>query len=209
MHLTSESFEANGAIPPEFAFGKMHPKEHFALSENRNPHLAWSGAPAGTRSYAVLCVDSDVPTSGEDVNKEGRTVSRELPRTEFTHWIMVDVAADVTEIAAGSCSDGVTPRGKAAPPGPPGSRQGVTNYTDWFAGDPDMAGTYRGYDGPAPPWNDELLHHYQFEVCALDVERLDVRDDFRLADVRAAMEGHVLDRAVLTGTYSLNPALEV
>ena len=49
---------------------------------------------------------------------------------------------------------------------------GVNNYTDWFAGDEQMAGDYGGYDGPCPPWNDELLHHYRFTLYALDVPSL-------------------------------------
>ncbi|MEM7308597.1 MAG: YbhB/YbcL family Raf kinase inhibitor-like protein [Planctomycetota bacterium] len=207
MQVTSDSFQPDGPIPSEFAFGKMHPEDHFELSDNRNPHVAWGGAPEGTRSFAVLCIDSTAPTSGEDVNQEGRTVSKDLPRADFVHWVLVDVPSHVNEIAAGSCSDGVTPGGKQDPPGPAGSRQGVTDYTAWFAGDPAMGGTYYGYDGPAPPWNDELAHHYRFEVLALDVERLDLPEDFQLADVRAAAEGHVLASGSVVGTYTLNPEL--
>ena len=71
-----------------------------------------------------------------------------------------------------------------------------------------MGGNYFGYDGPCPPWNDEILHHYVFTVYALDVPRLGVSGAFTGKDVLKAMEGHILDRAVLTGIYTLNPALE-
>ena len=92
-------------------------------------------------------------------------------------------------------------------PGPAGSRQGVNDYTGWFADDADMGGAYKGYDGPCPPWNDELVHHYTYAVHALDVAALDVEGDFTAADVRAAMEGHVLASASITGTYTNNPSL--
>ena len=207
MNLTSDSFPADGPIPAAFAFCKPDPETHATFSDNRSPHLAWSGAPEGTRSFVVTCIDDDVPTVGDDVNIEGRTVPADLPRTEFVHWLMVDVPADVTVLAEGACGAGVTPGGKSAPPGPAGARQGVNDYTGWFAGDADMGGTYLGYDGPGPPWNDERLHHYHFEVAALDVERLGVPDDFGLAELRAAMEGHVLARARVTGTYTQNPDL--
>jgi Raf kinase inhibitor-like YbhB/YbcL family protein len=84
-------------------------------------------------------------------------------------------------------------------------RHGLNDYTGWFAGDSDMEGKYFGYDGPGPPWNDELVHRYQFTVYALDVPRLTIEGEFNGADVLAAIQGHVLDEATITGTYTLNP----
>jgi Raf kinase inhibitor-like YbhB/YbcL family protein len=209
MELTSTSFADGAPIPPRCAFARMDPEAHFALSDNENPQLAWRGVPEATRSFALLVVDSDVPSVGDDVNQEEKRVRADLPRVDFVHWVMIDVPADVREIAAGACSSGVTPRGKREPAGPRGARQGRNDYGGWFAGDPGMAGTYLGYDGPAPPWNDERLHRYRFELVALDVPRLDVPPgDFGIDDVRRAMEGHVLARATSTGTYTLNPELE-
>ena len=101
----------------------------------------------------------------------------------------------------------VVPRGKREPFGPPGTKQGINDFTSWFAADKDMAGDYYGYDGPCPPWNDDLIHHYHFHVYALDVATLGVSGRFTAADVRAAMQGHVLGEAVVTGTYTLNVAL--
>lgn len=207
MFLESDDFDHQAPIPAEFALARPDSALHSVLSANRNPGLAWGDVPAGARSLVLLCIDVDVPTVGDDVNQEGRSVSRDLPRTEFVHWMMVDVPPSSRGVAAGECSDGVIPGGKADPPGPAGARQGANDYTGWFAGDPGMAGTWRGYDGPGPPWNDELVHHYHFQLFALDVERLDVPDDFTLAEVRAAMDGHVLAQAELVGTYTQNPAL--
>ena len=205
MRLSSKSFDDSRPIPERHAFARVDPSAHAAPSDDESPHLAWSGAPDRTRSIALLCIDPDAPSVGDDVNKEGRTVRKDLPRAEFVHWVMVDVRPDVRELAAGSCGRGVTPGGKRSPPGPPGARQGKNDYTGWFAADPAMAGTYLGYDGPAPPWNDERVHRYRFEVFALDVERLAVDGEFTAADARRAMQGHVLASASLTGTYTLNP----
>ncbi len=205
MQVRSNSIQHDAPIGAAFAFGRPDPETHIALSDNRSPHLAWTGAPDGTQSFAVLCIDPDVPTVGDDVNQEGRVVPASLPRTDFVHWVLVDVAPSCTELAEGSCGDGVVARGKQEPPGPEGSRQGVNDYTAWFAGDADMSGTYKGYDGPCPPWNDELVHHYTFTVYALDVPRLEVSGDFTAADVKAAMGGHVLASAAITVTYTNNP----
>jgi Raf kinase inhibitor-like YbhB/YbcL family protein len=136
-----------------------------------------------------------------------RTVSRDLPRAEFHHWVIVDIPRDVHAIETGTCSDGITVGGKTDPPGPAGSRQGVNDYTGWFAGDESMQGTYYGYDGPAPPWNDELVHRYHFRLFATDLERCPVEGAFTAPDALKAIRGHVLAEAIHTGTYTLNPAL--
>lgn len=205
MHLRSDSFEDGAAIPAEFAFGK--PGDPVALSANRSPHLAWRDAPAGTRSFVITLIDPDVPSRGDDVNQAGREVPTSLPRVEFVHWLLANVPAACGELAAGSCSDGITAHGKREPFGPPGSVQGKNDYTGWFAGDAAMAGDYLGYDGPCPPWNDALEHRYRFTVHALDVAHLALQPGFTLAELRAAMAGHVLAEASLTGRYTLNKRL--
>ncbi len=205
MQLRSDNFQNGQPIPATFAFGKR--ADPFALSDNHSPHLAWRDAPPGTRSFVLTCIDPDVPSQGDDVNQHGRTVSADLPRVEFVHWLMANVPAECGELAAGACSDEVTPRGKRNPFGPPGSVQGLNDFTGWFAGDADMDGRYLGYDGPCPPWNDALLHHYHFTVHALGVATLPLDQGFSREQLRAAMAGHVLGEAELVGTYSLNPAV--
>jgi Raf kinase inhibitor-like YbhB/YbcL family protein len=207
MKLTSTSFADGQRIPGEFAFCIPDPGHHVCLGRNLNPQLAWSGAPAGTRSFALICHDPDVPSRGDDVNQEGRSVPASLPRVDFFHWVLVDLPVAVNAIKEGEFSDDVTPRGKAGPQAAQGTRQGVNNYTDWFAGDNDMRGDYFGYDGPCPPWNDEIVHRYVFTVFALDVDRLALDGSFGGPEVRAAMKGHILAEASLTGTYTLNPKL--
>ncbi|WP_147653860.1 YbhB/YbcL family Raf kinase inhibitor-like protein [Vulcaniibacterium gelatinicum] len=200
MRIWSESFEHRQRIPAEFAMGTPD-----GFGGNRNPHLAWDGVPAGTRSFVLMCIDTDVPTVAEMVGKPGVEIPVEQPRTEFVHWVMADIPAEVRAIAAGSCSDGVTPRGKRNPPGPPGARQGLNDYTGWFAGDADMGGDYYGYDGPYPPPNDLRLHRYFFRLFALDTPRLALPARFTAADVFQAMHAHLLGETALYGTYSLHP----
>ena len=207
MKVWSESFSAGGAIPPACAFGKHDPESRFALSDNRSPHIAWSDVPEGAKSLVLICHDTDVPSRPDEVNQEGKTVPADLPRVDFYHWVMVDVPADCRIIDEGACSSGVTAGGKDAPSGPRGSRQGRNDYTAWFSGDADMGGDYQGYDGPAPPWNDTIMHHYHFKIFATDLDRCPVDGVFGGADVLAAIEGHVLAEASIVGTYTLNPNL--
>lgn len=207
MQISSPDFPDGGRIPATFAFATADPETHARLSDNVSPQLDFADVPDGARSLVLLCVDPDVPSVGDDVNVEGRTVSQDLPRVEFSHWILANLPADSRGLARGEGGQGVTPGGKSAIEGPQGSRQGVNDFTGWFAGDPEMAGLYRGYDGPGPPWNDERLHRYLFCLYALDVAELELSDAFELADVRAAMEGHLLAEAVHTGSYSTWPPL--
>lgn len=159
MKLTSSSFQDNGALPGEFAFCVIDAKTQMTMSKNRNPQLAWSEVPAGTKSFALICHDYNVRSVADDVNQEGRSTAATLRRDDFYHCLPVDLPATVSSIAAGGFSDGITPRGKPGPAGPQGTRQGNNDYTWWFSTDKDMAGNYFGYDGCCPPCNDSILHH--------------------------------------------------
>lgn len=199
MRIHSDSFENGKPIPAQYAMGTPE-----GFGGNRNPHLAWDDVPSGTRSFALLCVDPDAPTVPETVGREDLQIPVEQPRGDFVHWAMIDIDAAVRVIEAGSYSDGITAKGKRTPPGPAAARQGLNDYTGWFAGDADMGGDYFGYDGPYPPFNDLRTHRYFFRLFALEVETLPLAERFTAADVFRALHGHVLGEALVHGTYSLN-----
>lgn len=209
MKLSSTSISDGQPVALEFAFCNPDPESHVTLGPNRNPQLSWEDAPEGTRSFVVICYDPDVPSKPDDVNQEGRTVPADLLRIDFYHWVLVDIPAGVSVIEEGADSGEVTAGGKGQTTGPHGSRRGINNFTDWFTGDADMGGDYYGYDGPCPPWNDSIPHHYIFTVYALDIDRCPVEGRFGGPEVVAAIEGHVLAQASITGSYSLNPDVPV
>ena len=79
----------------DVAEGRPLDDRHVAAKGNTSPHLSWSGAPDGTKSYVVTAYDPDAPTP-----------------SGFWHWVAVDISADVTELAAGAGdSDDTLPGG--------------------------------------------------------------------------------------------------
>jgi Raf kinase inhibitor-like YbhB/YbcL family protein len=202
MQLRSDSFRPYDFLDARFALGRPDGQKA-TFSENTNPHLAWDAVPEGTRSFAVLCWDPEVPSRGDDVNQEGRDVPIELPRVDFFHWVTCDLPASLREIPEGSHSSGVTERGKAPGATPHGGLQGSNDYKGWFAGS-DLAGEWAGYDGPFQPWNDPRVHAYVFAVFALDVPSLGLSGSFSGHDVRKAMQGHILGEARRIGLYNLH-----
>jgi len=192
MKLTSACFGDEQKIPVECAFCAPDARTRVTLSTNLNPDLSWSDLPSGTRSLVLVCHDRDVPSKADDVNQD-----------DFFHWVLMDIPAEARSLAEGEGSQGIQPRGKSGPDAGHGRRHGSNDYTLWFKGDAAMEGTYFGYDGPCPPFNDTVIHPYTFTLYALDVARCPVEGVVDGRAVRQAIEGHVLASATLIGTYTL------
>ena len=205
LTVTIDGWVDGTAIPERFAFGVPGKDGPMELGPNRSPAIHWTGAPPATRAFAIICHDPDVPSVPDDVNREGRVIKADLPRVDFYHWVLVDIPATMSELPEGGDSDQAIVGGKPVGATPYGLR-GLNNYTNFLAGT-EMQGDYGGYDGPCPPWNDELLHHYIFTVYALDIETLGLSGGFGGKEALTAMNGHILASGQFSGTYSLNPAL--
>ncbi|AHV92196.1 phosphatidylethanolamine-binding family protein [Bordetella holmesii ATCC 51541] len=113
MKLASLSFTDNESIPERYAFGRIDPQSRIALADNFNPQFSWDDVPEGTKSFALLCHDPDVPSKPDDVNQDGREVPAALPRVDFFHWVLIDLAPNLREIQEGAFSDGITPGARA------------------------------------------------------------------------------------------------
>lgn len=207
LQVTLPKVPHNTVIPAEYAFCVEDGKGKAKLGANKSPEISWSGAPSGTQSFVLLAVDPVVPSKADHVNKEGVSVSKDLPRVDFYHWVLVDIPKEITQLPTGAESAQVVAKGKPAGAQKHGIR-GLNNYTDWFASNKDMSGNYAGYDGPCPPWNDELIHAYHFKVFALDIPSLKLTGDFKGPEVMKAMRGHILASGESVGLYKLNRSVK-
>jgi|GEM_PF-97026 len=164
---------------------------------NISPAINWSAGPAGTKSYTLIMVDKDVPASFENANKAGKEIAVNTPRQNFYHWVLADIPTATMGLLEGKASKGITPGGKPTGRTAYGTN-GRNDYVKVFGG------TFGGYDGPCPPWNDLRLHHYHFVVYALDIPSLGLPNTMTGPQAEAAMEGHILGKGEIVGIYSNN-----
>jgi len=80
LTVTSAVFRDGQTIPASAVFDGMG-----CTGNNQSPDLAWSGAPAGTKSFAVTIHDPDAPTT-----------------VGFVHWVLFDIPSGAASLAAGA-----------------------------------------------------------------------------------------------------------
>ena len=156
------------------------------------PTIRWSGAPAGTKSFAVFMMDPDVPADFTDAGIVGKVIAEDAKRQDFFHWGVVDIAADVNVIQGGLAKLPLA-SGRELP-----NDLGAAGYVP----SPGQ------YGGPCPPWNDARIHHYHFIVLALaDGSVFKEGESAKAAFTRLIDSPSVLGKATVVGTYTLNQKL--
>ncbi|HVJ35377.1 MAG TPA: YbhB/YbcL family Raf kinase inhibitor-like protein [Terriglobia bacterium] len=198
-----DGLDPQGRFADAQAFCRPAVEGHVAAGADISPAVRWSRGPYGTRSFALLLQDADVPVDFSTANQEGKVIAVEAPRRTITHWVLVDIPVKVTSLQAGVEGDRLTPKGKPQIATDHG-RRGLNDYGPFMASNLDMAGDYAGYDGPCPPWNDQRLHHYTLTVFALSVGHLPVEGKFDGGAVLEAIEPYILAKGSASATYSLN-----
>jgi Raf kinase inhibitor-like YbhB/YbcL family protein len=157
--LSSPEIKANQTIPKSFEFNGFG-----CSGENKSPALKWSGAPKDTKSFAVTVYDPDAPTG-----------------SGWWHWVVINIPAEVTELAsnAGALNSTTLPKGAV---------QGRTDY-----------GT-AAWGGTCPPQGDKP-HRYIFTVYALKADKLEVPADATAALTGYMIHGNMLGKASITAKY--------
>lgn len=93
--LTSTAFEHEGEIPSKYTCD----------GQDISPPLAWSGAPEGTKSFALIVDDPDAPDP-------------KAPKMVWVHWVLYAIPSKTSGLA----------EGVSAPALPPGTREGVNDW---------------------------------------------------------------------------------
>jgi len=206
LKIGVDSIKSGGMIPTKYGFCMPAAQGHLGPGPDISPPVSWSKGPKGTQSYAVILTDTDSPKTDRDkMNKEGMTVPKTAERQTFYHWVLVDIPADVRALKEGNDSATRVVHGKPATQ-PAVGKHGLNMFTVVTAANDALKGKYYGYDGPCPPWNDENVHHYHFNVYALSVKSLGLPADFDGPAALEAMKGKILAEGKLDAIYTTNPA---
>ncbi len=93
--LTSTAFADHGEIP----------KQYTCEGADISPPLKWSGAPPGTRSFALIVDDPDAPDP-------------RAPKMTWVHWVIENIPADAQALPEGAAARGL----------PTGAVQGLNDW---------------------------------------------------------------------------------
>lgn len=163
--LQSQAFQNGQPIPAKHSNSAENtaPQSN-CRGKNISPELSWSHAPAGTKSFALIVTDPDVPGGTR------------------THWILFDLPATQTTLPEGIVKL------------PEGAKQGLNSREK------------SRYAGPCPPPGTGA-HRYFFDLYALDT-MLTLPEGSTKESLLKALEGHILGKATLMGTFTYQQAAQ-
>jgi Raf kinase inhibitor-like YbhB/YbcL family protein len=157
-----------------FKNGEAIPADYTADGRNVSPPISWSGAPSGTREFALILDDPDAP----------------MPQP-FVHWVIYKIPGTATGLPGAVPMGGIVKSTAVA-----GALQGTTGFALFVRGGGPPPEP--GYRGPAPPSGKP--HHYTFKVYALNAP-LDATDGMTKDDLLKTMEGRIVAQGELVGVY--------
>lgn len=103
LHLSSPAFENNQPIPAR----------HTCDGDDLSPAIEWTGAPAGTRSFALIVDDPDAPDPA-------------APRMTWVHWVLYNIPSSTTAVPEGIARDDL----------PGGTKEGLNDWNRTGYGGP-------------------------------------------------------------------------
>jgi Raf kinase inhibitor-like YbhB/YbcL family protein len=156
---------------PSFRNNQPMPARHSCEGEDASPALKWEGAPAMTKSFALICDDPNAPGGS------------------WVHWVIYSISAVDGKLPERADKvDTVRWQGEETSGAYVAvAKQGVNDFGKV------------GYGGPCPP-RGHGVHRYHFRLYALDAE-LNLAPRVTRKQLESAMKGHILAQAELIGTY--------
>jgi Raf kinase inhibitor-like YbhB/YbcL family protein len=89
LKLTSTAFTPSGSIPSRYT----------CEGADASPPLEWSGAPDGTRTFALIVDDPDAPDPAK-------------PQRVYVHWVLYNISSSISKLAENAAKGGL-PQGAA------------------------------------------------------------------------------------------------
>lgn len=84
-HAAEFKLASNDIVHGEFMKKTFEFRGFGCSGENKSPQLSWSGAPSGTKAYAITVYDPDAPTG-----------------SGWWHWQVVNIPVEITSIPSGN-----------------------------------------------------------------------------------------------------------
>jgi Raf kinase inhibitor-like YbhB/YbcL family protein len=164
---------------PAFTDGGKLPKDYTADGKKSSPPLSWGEVPEGTKCFALLMVDPDIPEQYKGNFPEG-----------FLHWALMDVPVETMSLAEGAASAG----GQL----PSGAKMLQNHFAAMNM--PELAWCY------GPPWPPDAGpegkgHGYKFTVYALSTPHLPLSDEADFAAILKGAKDAALAEATIVGYY--------
>lgn len=157
------------------------PVKHTCFGDNLSPALSWTGVPAQAQSLALIVHDLDAGAESGASTPLG-----------FAHWLVYNIAP---------ASKGYAENRPAGETLADGELQGSNDFAQFMDAGAAFPGgapvKLVGYDGPCPGGK----HRYNFHLYALD-SQLDLPPAATLAQLLAAMEGHILAQTEVVGSFA-------
>jgi len=100
-------------VSADFGPGASIPAIHTCDGSDTTPALSWSGAPPGTRSFALIVDDPDAPDPA-------------APKTTWVHWVLYNIPASATSLASSARGTNL----------PAGTRTGLNDWKKSAYGGP-------------------------------------------------------------------------
>jgi Raf kinase inhibitor-like YbhB/YbcL family protein len=167
----AQTKEKSMQLTGPFSDGAHIDKQYSGEGSDRSPALKWSGTPAGTKSFLVICDDPAAPSP------------KRPAKNPWVHWVIFNISPQLASLPEGIPRD-------AQPREVPGATQGKNSW------DRDNV----GYRGPMPPPGSGA-HRYFFRVYALDTPLDVAPDRATKDAVLEAASGHILAEGQLVGKY--------